>query len=311
MRKVLFIAFVSAWLLNTNVRGQQLPLYSQYLLNSFVINPATAGINDYSLIQTNVRYQWVGFHDAPRTFTISANIPAKPEKIGMGGFVYTDITGPITRSGINLAYAYHIEMGNELKLSMGMFGGLMQYRVNGEEILLADEEERYLFEGVESAIVPDASFGIYLYTDRGFAGFSFNHLLQNQLKTDLFNKNSESFGYLSSHLFITGGYRFELNSVWELEPSVHLKLVSPIPAQIDASVRVFYQAEVWLGLQYRTQDAMVITVGYEYKERLLIGYSYDFTTSNIKNYSSGSHELMLGYKLGGYPTKEGYSPLIN
>ncbi|HIA35654.1 MAG TPA: type IX secretion system membrane protein PorP/SprF [Flavobacteriales bacterium] len=309
MKKIIFITFISMWLSILSVNGQQLPLYSQYLLNSFVINPASAGVMDYSLVQTNVRYQWEGFHDAPRTFNISANIPNKQKKIGTGGFVFTDITGPVSRFGINLAYAYHVEMGNDLILSMGMFGGLMQYQVNGEEILLADEEERYLFEGVESAIVPDASFGTYLYTDRGFVGFSFNHLLQNKLKTDLFNKDSESFGYLSNHLFITGGYLFELNSVWDLEPSLLLKIISPLPPQMDASIRVLYDDEIWLGIQYRTQDAIVIAIGYEYKKRLIIGYSYDFTTSNIKNYSSGSHEVMLGYKFG-VPASEGNVPFL-
>ncbi len=298
MKKIIFTTFISLWLLLCNVNGQQLPLYSQYLLNSFVLNPATAGVRDYSLVQTNVRYQWEGFHDAPRTFNISANIPNKQKNIGTGGFIFTDITGPVTRFGINLAYAYHVEMGNELKLSMGMFGGLMQYQINGKDILLADEDERYLFEGIESAIVPDASFGTNLYTDRGYIGFSFNHLLQNQLKTDLFKKGSESFGYLTNHLFITGGYLFELNSVWEFEPSLLIKIVSPLPPQMDASVRVFYQENIWLGLQYRTQDAIVLAIGYEYKKQLIIGYSYDFTTSNIKNYSSGSHEVMLGYKFG-------------
>jgi len=310
MRKILLIGIILVLALNSHVYGQQLPLYSQYLLNSFVINPATAGINEYSLIQTNIRYQWMGFNDAPRTYIISANIPVTPKKIGMGGLIYSDETGPIIRSGINLAYAYHIEMGNELILSMGMFGGLMQYRVNGVEILLADEEERYLFDGVETATVPDASFGTYLYDDFGYLGFSFNHLFQNPLRKNLFIKDSESFGYLSNHLFITGGYRFELNSSWDIEPSAHLKLVKPLPAQIDLSVRVFYQKEVWLGLQYRTQDAAILAAGYEYKERLIIGYSYDFTISNIKNYSSGSHEVMLGYKFGGNKTKKGVA-LVN
>ena len=79
---------------------------------------------------------------------------------------------------------------------------------------------------------------------------------------------------------------------------------------MDASGRVFYNDEVWLGLQYRTQDAMVISVGYEYKERLIIGYAYDFTTSNIQNYSSGSHEIMVGYIVGGNRSMEGYAPLL-
>lgn len=309
----IILSFISTgWMLNTS-NAQQLPMYSQYMLNDFVLNPAIAGKNDYKMVQSNIRYQWVGLNDAPKTFVISANIPYRPKKVGLGGYIFTDNAGPITMSGINLAYSYHLEMGEELRMSMGLFGGMMQYRVNGKEIILADEGERYLFDGIKTAIVPDASFGTYLYTDRFFTGFSFNHLFHNQLKQDLFDASSESFGYLSSHLFVTGGYRFEVNSEWDVEPSILIKMVSPIPAQVDVSARLFYRKELWLGLQYRTEDAFSITVGYEYNEKLHIGYSYDFTFSNLKRYSSGSNEIMLGYKFGntGSTNKKGGVPIID
>jgi len=145
-------------------------------------------------------------------------------------------------------------------------------------------------------LVPDASFGVNVYTDRGFIGFSFNHLFHNRLNTEIFSSNSPSFGYLKNHLFVSTGYRFDLNSSLEIEPSMLLKIVNPLPAQLDITARFIYQKEVWLGLQYRIQDAFVVTVGYEYKRRIQIGYSYDFTMSNIKKYSTGSHEVMLGYR---------------
>ena len=295
MKRIVVILCFFGFLLS-DAYSQQLPQYSQYLLNDFVINPAMAGRNDYSLIQSNVRYQWLGFNDAPRTFTVSVNLPYKPDKVGLGGYMYTDIAGPLIRSGASMVYAYHIELGEELRLSMGMFGGFMQYRIDGQNIVLADEDERYLFEGFETALVPDASFGVNVYTDRGFAGFSFNHLFHNRLNTKLLSSTSPSFGYLKNHLFVTAGYRFELTSDLELEPSLLLKVVNPLPAQLDISARFIYQGEVWLGLQYRFNDAFVVTAGYEYKERMQLGYSYDFTMSNIKHYSTGSHEVMLGYR---------------
>ena len=282
--------------------AQQLPQYSQYLLNDFVINPALAGRNDFSLVKTNVRYQWAGFNEAPRTFTASVNLPYKQDKVGLGGYMYTDIAGPLIRSGVNFAYAYHVDMGEKLKLSMGMFAGVMQYRIDGPNLILADEEERYLFESIETSLVPDASFGINFYTEQGFFGFSFNHLFHNRLSTKIFSSSSASFGYLKNHLFVTTGYRFELSSDLEIEPSLLLKVVNPLPPLLDLSTRFIYQKNVWLGLQYRLGDAFVISAGYEHKQRILIGYSYDITMSNIKRYSTGSHEVMLGYRFNNSPS---------
>jgi len=280
----------------TVINAQQLPHYSQYLLNGFVLNPAIAGMNDYNLVQSNVRYQWVGMNEAPRTFLVSANFAYNPKKVGIGGYMFTDIAGPITRTGINLAYAYHLDMGNDLRMSMGVFGGMLQYRINGSEIILADEEERYLFDEVETALIPDASLGTYFYTDEGFVGISFNHLFHTKIKQDLFDESSASFGYLSNHLFIAGGYKFELREDLEIEPSAFVKIVSPIPPQLDLSVRLFYQEQLWLGVSYRTEDAVSVMIGYEYKEMFHFGYSYDFTTSDLRLYSDGSHEVMLGYR---------------
>ncbi|MBL4658434.1 MAG: PorP/SprF family type IX secretion system membrane protein, partial [Flavobacteriales bacterium] len=169
----------------------------------------------------------------------------------------------------------------------------------------------YLFEGGETALVPDGSFGVQVYDKRGWIGFSFNHLFHNRLNTKVFSTTSTSFGYLKNHLFVATGYRFELNSVLELEPSVLLKLVTPLPAQMDFSARFIYQEEVWLGLQYRLDDAFVVTIGYEYKKRIHMGYSFDYTTSTIKSYSEGSHEVMLGYRFNNNPgVPEGDVPVF-
>ncbi|MBK7482874.1 MAG: type IX secretion system membrane protein PorP/SprF [Flavobacteriales bacterium] len=62
-----------------------------------------------------------------------------------------------------------------------------------------------------------------------------------------------------------------------------------------------YNNQVWLGVSYRTEDAIAPLIGYQIatgKDKtsmFKIGYSYDVTTSRLKNYSSGSHEIMLNY----------------
>ena len=280
-------------------KAQQLSLYSQYIFNDFVLNPAIAGSRGDHEFMSNIRSQWAGFAGAPRTFTVSATIPIKPQEMGLGGYIINDVAGPIVRTGINLAYAYHIQLSGDINLSLGMFAGILQYKFNNSKIELADEEERYLFENNPSLILPDAAFGTYLYADNYFFGVSLNQLFHNKLKEKMFDETSQSFGTLVRHLFITGGYKYELSDDIEIEPSFLVKILSPLPVQIDMTARVIYQDEIWLGASFRTNDAFSVLLGYNYNEKLYFGYSYDFTTSGLRKYSSGTHEIMVAYHLKG------------
>jgi type IX secretion system PorP/SprF family membrane protein len=297
IKKLVVISLLGCWFPKEWVaQGQQLPLYSHFIMNDFIINPAVAGRNDYNLIQSNLRYQWVGINDAPKTIILSANIPYKIKKVGLGGYLFNDKMGAVSRTGFNLAYAYHIHIDEEYKLGLGVNGGLLQYRINGPELILADEAERYLFDAVETATTPDASLGMYLYSNSFFLGLSFNHLFKNKVAVKLFDKTAEHFGRLSRHTYITGGGRFKVHDLFELEPSALIKYSSPSQLQFDISTRIFYRKEIWMGITCRTKDAVVVLAGYDYKEKLQIAYSYDITTSHLKKYSDGSHELMLGYR---------------
>jgi len=280
------------------LRAQQLPQYSQYLINDYVLNPAIGGSKGSFEAKSNHRYQWVGIVDAPRTYILSVNGPLKSEKVGVGGYLFTDRTGPTSRSGFYLSYAYHFKLNENVKLSTGLFGGLIQYSVDGSKITLNDKADP-LSGGVESVVVPDASFGLYSYSDKFFLGVSAPQFFQNRLK--LFGDTSQD--RLKSHLFFTGGYKFILSDALEIEPSFLMKVMSPVPVQFDLSTKVIYQKKFWLGLSYRTYDAMSVMLGYSHLEQLFFGYSYDFTTSEIKNYSSGTHEIMIGIKFSKHQKK--------
>ena len=178
-------------------------------------------------------------------------------------------------------------------LSMGLFGGIMQYNLDATKLSLLDQGDPLVGLGVESVIIPDAGFGLYGYSDQYYFGVSIPQLLQNKLKL---GDTTQVLGQLQSHYFLTGGYIFDVGSDIKIEPSVLLKAVVPVPMQFDISVKTIYQNMVWLGLSYRTYDAMSVIMGYNYKNQLTIGYSLDFTTSDLKSYSGGTHELMLGIR---------------
>ena len=284
---------VVAGVLNVS-QAQQLPQYSQYLINDYVMNPGITGNKDYFEAKTNHRFQWVGLTDAPRTFILSMHGPIKAENMGVGGYLFTDITGPTSRVGAYGSYAYHIDLnGDGMKLSAGLFGGIMQYSIDGSKITLEDQMDPLSSAGIESITIPDAGFGVYWYNDKFFLGASVPQLLQNELRL---NESADPIGRLTSHVFVMGGYKFEVGSDFEIEPSFLMKYVKPTPVQFDISAKAIYQQKFWIGGSYRTDDAMSVLIGYTMQEKLFFGYSYDVTTTDLKNYSSGTHEVMLGIR---------------
>jgi type IX secretion system PorP/SprF family membrane protein len=262
-------------------------------LNDYVLNPAIAGSKDYFEAKSNHRFQWVGITDAPRTFILSMNGPFKFKNMGIGGYLFTDVTGPTNRTGAYASYAYHIQLNPAIKLSMGLFGGIMQYNLDATKLNLLDKGDPLVGKGVESVIIPDAGFGLYCYAEKYYMGISIPQLLQNKLKL---GDTTQVLGKLKSHYYLTAGYKFDATKDLVIEPSILLKAVVPVPLQFDISIKTIYQKMVWLGLSYRTYDAMSVLIGYHYKNQLTIGYSMDFTTSDLKSYSGGTHEIMLGIR---------------
>jgi type IX secretion system PorP/SprF family membrane protein len=292
--KILFL-FSVLLLLAERAAAQQLPQYSQYFLNDFAINPAVAGTSGYFDVRSNHRSQWVGITDAPRTFVLSMHSPFKEKNMGMGGTVFTDITGPTRRIGANFSYAYHLRLTENTKLAMGLSAGLLQFAIDASKITVRDQGDQYFSSGVQSVIVPDFGFGLYLYNENSFFGVSAPQLTQQRLK---FFRNVDTRAQLADHYFLTGGYKIDLGQEFVLQPMVMVKYMDPVPVMIDISTRVIYQEKFWVGATYRTRDAVSAMFGFVYQENMIFGYSYDHTISGLQKYSSGTHELMIGLRFG-------------
>jgi type IX secretion system PorP/SprF family membrane protein len=274
--------------------AQQLPHYSQYMINDYVLNPAIGGKNPYFLGLSANRYQWGGITDAPRTYILSVNGPLKYDHMGVGGQLFTDIVGPTRRTGFYLSYAYHAPLTEKLKLSFGLSAGILQFLVDGQKINLHDPGDLILTNSLQSTLRPDFSAGFMLYNERFWVGASCLQIQENKLK--FFDYMSGTTSVLTRHFYGMLGYRQPLGDDFILEPSALLKYVKPAPFQFDAGLRLIYKEKVWLGASYRNRDALVGYLGYVFRENLQLGYSYDFTTTNLGNYSTGTHELTIGIR---------------
>ncbi len=295
--------------------GQQLPIYSQYLYNKFLINPAVAGSDGYTSFSLTAREQWVGYSGAPRTFSFSAQTrmlkrsyilkrsnvrrsiyrPKTDGKVGLGGYVFSDKNGLIQRTGIQLAYSYHMWLRNSTQLSMGLAFTGYHYKIDEKEINFEDPNEPWLNNDLRRGMfVPDATFGIYLLNAKYSAGFSADQLFEASLKIgDYAYKNFK----LDRHYYLFGSYNFELNSLINLEPSFLFVMSEQLKPQADIGLTYIYANAFWAGLAYRTSGALIANVGVNY-QNIFLGYAFDFTLQEIQRLTYGTHEITLALKFG-------------
>ncbi|NMD00339.1 MAG: type IX secretion system membrane protein PorP/SprF [Bacteroidales bacterium] len=291
MKKLIFVIFTGITIAST---AQQLPLYSQYMMNAFLLNPAIAGSVDYFPVRLTARQQWVGINDAPSTQALSAHYLFEYQKLGVGGYIFNDQFGPMSRIGIQACASYHIPLsGISSKLGIGLALKGFQFKFDESKLKAIDDADPALSYSTITKFVPDADFGLYLYNDKYFGGVSATQLIE--LNID-FGDSSVDKNSIIRHYYAMGGYKFTLSDDFDLEPSLLFKGTLQTPWQLDFNVKGYYKRMYWLGVSYRSSKDIVAMLGIKIKKYYL-GYAFDYTMSNIKRYTSGSHEILLGINI--------------
>ena len=284
-------------LMSLIMNAQQLPVFTQYIFNKYIFNPAVTGTEDNFSATANYRYQWQGITDAPRTYIMSVHGPHKFKNFGLGGALYTDVTGPTSKTGMYLSYAYHAQMNKDTKLSLGLSGGLMQYRVDGTKVNLADPGDLTLPNSLMARMVPDFGFGAYLYGKKFFCGLAIPQFIQAKL--DFSDDGTQTLSNLSSHLYFNTGYTFKVNREFSLEPSMMMRYGYPVIPQFDFAAKGVYKENYFIGIMGRTQNGLSVLLGFQSTNgKFNFGYAYDVNTVGLASYSTGSHELMMKATFG-------------
>jgi len=283
--------FVLVCLANT-VSAQQIPLTSQYMFNDYLLNPAVAGSTDYLSASLSARSQWTGLEGAPNTQFFSLHTKFG-EKMGVGTYVYNDETGPISERGIQLSYAYHLKVGDKSKLSFSLAGMMFFHDVNEAYFRAEEGDDQALSSLKINAFSPDINFGMLYYTDKLKLGLSAPQLLQNNIYG---TTGGDNLSDLARHYYFFGEYKFEVSDKLDVIPSTLVKYVQGAPFQFDFNTRALYVEKYWLGVSYRYNNAIVAMAGLNYKN-FSFGYAYDYALTDIKDYSSGGHEIFLSLKL--------------
>lgn len=272
------------------LNAQQLPFFSQYMHNPYSINPAATGINDQLNLAASFHKQWVSIPGSPSVQYISGHMKVH-EEMGAGIKFINYKADRLGKTGAELTYSYHLKVQEGLNLSFGLSGLLYQFRLDKSGMSMENEDDNVLTNGSDKMFVIDATFGTYLYSDKYYVGLAIPQLVNRNvdLKSDGIIQEKQV-----RHYYLHGGYTFDLNPDFTLEPSLLFKFMESGLFQVDINAMLEYKKMALLGLSLRTSDAFVVQVGYRYQD-FRIGYSYDITISKLKGISAGSHEILLIY----------------
>ena len=285
-------------------KAQTEPMYSQYMYNMLGVNPAYAGNREALSLNFFQRNQWVGIKGAPKTTSLSIDQSIKDGKMGWGIQVYDDRLGVEAATGFNGMLSTRIRVSEKGILSGGLSFGLMNYRINLNDVNNRNNpnDPSFIVTDNPSKWNPSMGMGIYYNTDRFYASVSTPSVLKSRLASyENFNtsiQKSDAF-----HLFANTGYVFDINEDVKLKPSTMIKMVSGAPIEADLNMNLWLKDLLGIGGSYRTGDAFVGMIELQATQQIRFGYAYDMPFNPLKYFTKGSHELMLRYEFGNFKTK--------
>ncbi|MDO8367599.1 MAG: type IX secretion system membrane protein PorP/SprF [Saprospiraceae bacterium] len=318
MRKFRLLLFLWGIIWSVAVLAQQVPMLTNYHFNSLVFNPAYAGSNEHLTLNLSHRQQWLGFDGAPVTQTVTAHSPLRNERVGVGLSLSNDKIGPGGSTDMGASYAYRMQVGasKKLKLSLGLQASVANWRGKFSEITVEHSDDPS-FSQNQSRWLPNFGAGAYLYGEKFYLGLGCPHILEHDLrktKNDtegIFAKNYRS-------LYLTTGAAFPLQGdQLVFRPSLLVQSAgflsdvkkevagqnvgAPMSANLGAAV--LFRQLFWVGTSYRTtfsgkssHDSANLWFAWSLRNGMRFGASYDITLSKLRNASSNSFEIILGYE---------------
>lgn len=321
MKRLIIIAAIT--LLGHVASAQQLPLFSQYLYNKFLINPAHAGSDGFTSVNLTAREQWLGYSGAPRTYSVSYQtrimkhsadvimnrtkrtsfVNKSSGRVGFGGYIFSDKNGLIQKTGFQTSYSYHLWIRDETQLSLGLALNGYHFTANVTQQSFAEgESEPWLNNDLRKGIfVPNADFGVYILNKRFDLGFSAQQLFGS---TIILGKLGNTTYKMYRHYYLFGSYNYELNRKNILQPGLLFKTSEELIPQADIGLTYIHDQFLWAGLAYRTSGAIIANFMMSYKPprtdntTVFFGYAFDFTTNKIQRVTYGTHEITVALKFG-------------
>ncbi len=307
------------------VYSQQMPQYSQYLRNQFLVNPGAAGVYDFTDATVGGRMQWVGFTNAPMTSYVSVSTPLgangprekynpglhlstglakNPEiktgklKHAVGTQMIADQYGAFRKINFSGTYAIHLPLVKGFNLSFGTKLGITSNTFLQDRAIVnnpsLDNTYTSYTTNMGNTNIMNLGAGLYLYSKDIFFGIAADQLTRGMVQFGSGTANYDP----QIHYSVIGGMKIHLNGDFTITPAFLMQYMQPSPPVIQGTIQAEYKEAIWAAVSYRNKDAVIGMIGMNISNRFKFGYSYDFSVSKFKTYSSGGHELILGIMLG-------------
>ena len=305
MKKIWFLLLLLL-VCRTTVYSQQGPLMSHYMFNGLLLNPAYAGSKEFVSTTMLYRKQWAGIEGAPVTYNGSVHGLLKKKKLGLGALIQQDKIGVTKQTDFYGMLAYHLPVGLG-KLSIGLQAGLSNFSSEVVNLTFWDPGDKVFAYNTFSNLLPNAGLGAYYYRDLFYAGVSAPYLISYDPNESSSFETSVPVHRMTRRYYVTAGGIIETEKELKFKPSMLIRYESGAPLQYDVNLNMLINDIFWIGASYRSDESIIALFEYQISRKLRVGYSYDYTLGELGNYSSGSHELMIGYDFG-FPVTKMKSP---
>lgn len=308
--------------------SQQDAMFTKYMFNSLVYNPAYAGYYDHMYIGALYRNQWQGIDGAPVTQTLTVHTPLKNERIGVGLNVINDAIGPTDDTRINISYAYKIPIGGKNLISIGLQGGMSYYRTDFTRVSIQDPNDQSFAES-DSKFLPNFGFGLMFVNKNFYVGVSSPSLIEHDLRDNI---TTVPYARQYRHYYLATGAAIPINGDQLIfKPSILIKNVGLLsglskdeefqevgaPTEFDIDLALLFFEQFQVGLSFRSAieafddrssfDSADIWASYILNNGLRLGASFDYPLNDISNATFGSFEVMVGYEFN-YKVKKTVTP---
>lgn len=295
--KRLLLSLLTVTVVST-ATAQQLQSSSFYDMQGVLHNPAMAGMNEFSMVGATYRSQWSGISGGPKTATVFGSFALPEQKIGLGGYLYNDKTGPTSRTGVQLSFAKHIPAGKNGKFSLGIEARGQQYAIDraklaqtlGADPALGNNDNKFKF---------DAGFGISFTNDKFQLGASVSQLIQSKLDFYTGSLSTTEEARLYRHYYFHGAYKWRTDENTVITPNFLAIYLPNAPLDFQAGARVLHNDLFWWGLAYRARQSFMLSAGVNINKKFTVGYSFDIYEKPVSAFDKGgnAHEVLMRYNI--------------
>jgi type IX secretion system PorP/SprF family membrane protein len=279
-------------------KAQQLQTSSLYDMQGVFHNPSMAGMSMKGMFGVTYRNQWTGVSGSPKTATAFGSVELPDQKIGLGGYLYNDKTGPTSRTGLQLSFAKHIPMQNGAKFSLGIEARGLQYSIDvaklqqtlGSDPVLGSSDNRFKF---------DAGFGVAYESKKIQIGASVAQLIQSKLGFYTGDLSSGQQGRLYRHYYLHGAYKWKADASTVITPHFLLIYLPNAPEEFQIGAKVEHNEVFWWGLAHRVNQSFILSAGVHINKKFTAGYAFDIYNTPFSVFEKGSnaHEVVLRYNI--------------